>query len=169
MIKIFQSVYLPILFIPVCSIICLNSKCFLVLVAQSCQTLCNPMDCSPPGSSVHWILQARILEQLAILFSRGSSWPRDQTGVFCLAGNSLLAEPASGKHCSPLLFTRQSSKNLNKNAIFGGLLCFIYHINIIYFLQQYHKVGFLFQVCTNRESENDFSQGIECDIYSQTK
>ena len=41
--------------------------------AQSCQTLCDPMDCSPPGSSVHWISQARILEWVAISFSRGSS------------------------------------------------------------------------------------------------
>ena len=41
--------------------------------AQSCLTLCNPLDCSPPGSSVHGILQARILEQVAISFSRGSS------------------------------------------------------------------------------------------------
>ena len=48
-----------------------------VLVAQS--TLCNPMDCSPPGSSVHGILQARILEWVAMPFSRGSSWPRDWT------------------------------------------------------------------------------------------
>ena len=46
-------------------------------VAQSCPTLCNPMDCSPPGSSAHGILQARILEWLAISFSRGSSLPRD--------------------------------------------------------------------------------------------
>ena len=44
-----------------------------VLVAQSCPTLCHPMDCSPPGSSVHGILQARILEWVAISFSRGSS------------------------------------------------------------------------------------------------
>ena len=42
-----------------------------VLVAQSCPTLCNPMDCSLPGFSVHWILQARILEWIAIPFSRG--------------------------------------------------------------------------------------------------
>ena len=46
-----------------------------VLVAQSCPTLCNPMDCSPPGSSVHGILQARILEWAAISFSRGSYQP----------------------------------------------------------------------------------------------
>ena len=42
-------------------------------VTQSCPTLCDPVDCSPPGSSVHGILQARILEWVAISFSRGSS------------------------------------------------------------------------------------------------
>ena len=54
--------------------------------AQSCPTLCNPMDRSPPGSSVHGILQARILEWDAISFSRGSSRPRDRTQVSCIAG-----------------------------------------------------------------------------------
>ena len=48
-------------------------------VAQSCPTLCNPMDCSPPGSSIHGILQTRILEWVAISFSRESSQPRDRT------------------------------------------------------------------------------------------
>ena len=48
--------------------------------AQSCLTLCDPMDGSPPGSSVHGILQARILEWVAIPSSRESSGPRDQTG-----------------------------------------------------------------------------------------
>ena len=47
------------------------------VVAQSRPTLCNPVDCSPPGSSVHGILQARILEWVAVSFSRGSSQPRD--------------------------------------------------------------------------------------------
>ena len=55
-------------------------------VAQSCLTLCAPMDCSPPGSSVHGILQARILEYAAISFSRGSSQPRDWTRVSCIVG-----------------------------------------------------------------------------------
>ena len=50
---------------------------FLVLVTQSYPTLCDSMDCSPSGSPVHGILQARILEWVAIPFSRGSSWPRD--------------------------------------------------------------------------------------------
>ena len=55
-------------------------------VAQSCPTLCNPMDCSLPGSSLHGILQARVLEWVAISFSRGSSWPRDQTQVSRIPG-----------------------------------------------------------------------------------
>ena len=51
------------------------------LITQSCPTLCNPMDCSPPGSSVHGILQARVLEWGAMPSSRGSSQPRDRTEV----------------------------------------------------------------------------------------
>ena len=47
-------------------------------------TICDPVDCSLPGSSVHEILQARILEWVAISFSRGSSRPRDRTRVFCI-------------------------------------------------------------------------------------
>ena len=55
----------------------------VVKVAQSCTTLCDSMDCSLPGSSIHRILQARILEWVAIPFPRGSSQPRDQTQVSC--------------------------------------------------------------------------------------
>ena len=55
-------------------------------VAQLCPSLCDPMDCHPPGSSVHEIFQARILEWVAISFSRGSSQPRDRTWVSCTAG-----------------------------------------------------------------------------------
>ena len=60
-----------------------------MLAAQSCLTLCKPMDYSLPGSSVPGILQAWILEQIAIPFSRGSSLPRDQTWVSCI-GRQLL-------------------------------------------------------------------------------
>ena len=48
---------------------------------QLCPPLCNSMDCSPPGSSVHEILQGRRLEWVAMPFSKGSSWPRHQTHV----------------------------------------------------------------------------------------
>ena len=61
-------------------------------VAQSYPTLCDPVDCSPPGSSVHGILQARILEWVAVSFSRASSWPRDRTRVSRIAG-TLPSEP----------------------------------------------------------------------------
>ena len=54
-------------------------------VPQWCLTLCDPVDRSPPGSSVHGILQARILEWVAMPFTRGSSWPRNQTRVFCVS------------------------------------------------------------------------------------
>ena len=56
------------------------------LVTQSCPTLCNLMDCSPPGFSIHGILRARILEWIAISFSRASSRPRNQTQVSRIAG-----------------------------------------------------------------------------------
>ena len=60
--------------------------CVCVLVTELCPTLCDPMDCSPPGSSVHGILQARILEWVAFPSSRGSSQSRDWTWVSSIAG-----------------------------------------------------------------------------------
>ena len=74
--------------------------CVYDLVAQSCPTLYNIMDCRPPGSCVHGILQVRILQWVAISFSRGSSWPKDWTLVSTLQADSLPSEPP-GK---PLLY-----------------------------------------------------------------
>ena len=65
-----------------------SSHCCLVAKGHA-WLFCNPMGCSPPGSSVHGILQARRLEWVAISFSRASSWPRDRTQVSCLADDSL--------------------------------------------------------------------------------
>ena len=77
-----------------------------VLVAQSCPSLCNPMDCSLPSSSVHGILQASILEWVAIPFSRESSQLRDGTQVSCVAGRlyhlSHQGIPSRGKQASKL-------------------------------------------------------------------
>ena len=67
------------------SLLMAEHYCYVMLIAQSCPTLCDPMDCSPPVSSVHEIFQARILEWVAISFSRGSSQPRDRTQVSCNA------------------------------------------------------------------------------------
>ena len=61
----------------------------VVVQSLSCVWLCDPMDCNPLGSSVHRILQARILEWVAISFSRGSSWPRDWTQVSHIASRCL--------------------------------------------------------------------------------
>ena len=72
-------------------------------VAQSCPTLCNPMDCSPPGSSVPGILQARVLGWVAIPFSRGSSPPRDWTQVSHKVGGlcCLSRQGSPPQSCSP--------------------------------------------------------------------
>ena len=63
-----------------------------VLVTQSCLTLCDPMD-----YTVHGILQARILEWLAVLFSRGYSQPRDRIQVFCIAGGKRREAKSKGE------------------------------------------------------------------------
>ena len=73
-----------------------NGYAFFMCVcvcARSCLTLCNPMDCSPPDSSVHGIFQARILVWVAISFSRRSSWPRDRICVSCDASGFFTTEP----------------------------------------------------------------------------
>ena len=77
-----------------------------MLSCLSCPTLCNPMDCSPPGSSVHWILQARILEWVAMPSSRESSQIRDRThvsyifiGLQVLYHQSHLESPIKPRYC----------------------------------------------------------------------
>ena len=68
---------------------CTIGKPYAVQVTQSCPTLWDPVDCSPPCSSVHGIFQARVLEWGAISFSRGSSWPRDWTQVSSIVSKAL--------------------------------------------------------------------------------
>ena len=68
----------------------ISQGALVCLVAQSCLTLCDPMDCSPPGSSVRGILQARILEWVAVPFSRISSQTMDRTRVSRTAGESFM-------------------------------------------------------------------------------
>ena len=69
-----------------------------VLVIQSCLTLWDPMDCNLPGSSVYGIILAKILEWVAIPFSKGSSRPRDWTWVSCIAGGFLTIWAAREAH-----------------------------------------------------------------------
>ena len=82
--KIFWVEYISLGLVLFPSEIFLLLLCGMHMCAKSlqlCLTLCDPIDCSPPGSSVHGILQLRILEWAAIPFSRGVSWPRDQTHI----------------------------------------------------------------------------------------
>ena len=76
-----------------------NFLCGTCSVAQSCPILCDPMDYSPPGSSVHEIFQAKILKWVAIFFSRGLSPPRDRTHVSCVTGRFFTAEPPGKPLC----------------------------------------------------------------------
>ena len=88
------SSWLPLLIFPFSSFwLCQNVACnhhqsnkSESKVTQSCPNFCDPMDCSLPGSFIHEIFQARVLEWVAISFSRGSSWPRDRTQVSHIAG-----------------------------------------------------------------------------------
>ena len=77
--------------------VCIFSKCCVCAKSlHSCLTLCDLMDCSPPGSSVHGILQARAPEWAAMPSSRGSSWPRKWTQISCnscIAGRFFATQP----------------------------------------------------------------------------
>ena len=94
------------------------SACMHAQLLQLCPTLCNPMDYSPPGSLVHGIFQARILEWVAMPFSRGSSWPRDQTHISwisCFAGRFFAIEPPGKPKLDPYLMPySKANSTLNK-------------------------------------------------------
>ena len=84
---------------------------YVCVYTQSCQILCDPIDCSPPGSSVHGIFQVRILDWVAISYSRGSSQPRDQTHISCVSciGRQILYYPPPGKLTGLLASSMEAS------------------------------------------------------------
>ena len=93
----------------------------LYLVAQWCPTV-TPWTCSPPGSSVHGSLQARILEWVAISFSRGSSWPRDWTQVSRIAGRRFnLWATREAQYCMNLAAIEEGSLFLAVRHIYKSL------------------------------------------------
>ena len=102
-------------------------------VVQSYVTLCDPMDCSLPGSSIHGIFQTRVLEWVAISFSRGSSRPRDQTQVSLIAGRHSEELPnCFQSNCIILHFYQQN-------------ICFIFSTSsptfVIVYLSYYSHLG----------------------------
>ena len=100
-------------------------------MAQSCLTLCDPMDYSPPGSSVHGIFQTRVLKCAAISCSRASSWPRCQTSVICVSciGRQILYEYATWKPEKPYSAYNEQSTNydlLRRATVENPNQCFLY-------------------------------------------
>ena len=98
--------------------------CCCCLVATSCLTLCNPTDCSLPGSSVHGISQARILEWGVISFSWGSSQPRDGTYISCIGRGFFTTEPLGKPHMCTHTHTHTHTHTTTSKAqilLYGGL------------------------------------------------
>ena len=93
-----------------------------VYVCSVCLTLCDPMDCSPPGSSVHGIIPARILEWFAISSSKGSSLPRNQTRIACIGRWILL----------PLCHLGSLNKTIKYVKIIGWHTLISYVISALY-------------------------------------
>ena len=123
-------------------------------VIQLCPTFCDPIDCSPPGSSVHGILQARILEWVAISSSRGSSWPGDQTCVSCTpasAGSFFTTEPPARFPIAILysflfLFAKSANPTYNVKCFWILLVC--QRINPwAFWTIKYWLWGFLLYIC----------------------
>ena len=106
----------------------LNVHCSMCvcLIAELCLILCDPRDCSPPSSSVHGIFQARMLEWVAISFSRGFSQPRDQTRVSCVSciDRQILYHCVTGSQQHYLPQPSHGS-NLNYSAIKNEIMSFV--------------------------------------------
>ena len=124
---------------------------------QSCLTLCNPMDCSPPGSSVHGILQARILEWVAMPSSRGSSQPRERTRISCLLHWQEESLPLAvlGSPTIP-----DTSPGLNKTELLI-LLKFFYCIKARKNRYKHHPIGLFYVVSNQKFNSNQIEQKVK--------
>ena len=91
---------------------------------------CDPMDCSPPGSSVCGIFQARIPKWVAISFSRGFSWLRDQTQVSCVAGGFLTTEPPQ----RPICYVQTHKSDIHTHVYISVCIYTYIHTYMIYYL-----------------------------------
>ena len=119
-----------------------NEPKFLDLPIHVCMLVrlfWDPMDCSPPGSSVHGFFQARILAWVAISFSRGSSWPRDGTWVSCIAGRLLttwaIREAIHGKR--PPTWKSDKFLNLRYLLVFLLTLIFWYSNYLVFYCKNF--------------------------------
>ena len=119
--------------------VCALCVCVCVFVyAQSCLILCHPVECSPPGSSLHGSFQARILGWFATSSSMGSSRPKDWTGISCIscfAGGSFTAK-LMGKPVSPI--AQIISSGIFYSAI--PLLSLFWHVLLLLLLSRFSRV-----------------------------
>ena len=104
----------------------------LKVKVKSCPTLCDPVDCRPSGSSVHGISQARILEWVAISFSRGSSRPRDRTQVFCIAGRCFNLWATRKAQLEETNFASQGSRDMETSKYTKTCICISYRLHSPY-------------------------------------
>ena len=130
-----------------------------VKVAQSCLTLCDPIDCSPPRSSFHGISQARILEWVSISYSRESSRPRDWTWVSCIAGRFFTIWDTREALKQPIMSLNRNVCVYSHNGILG--ICFKKDANILSLLiQKFSKRYFL--INKSREQDGRTSDSPTC-------
>ena len=109
-----------------------------VLVTQSCLTLCDPMDCSPPGSSAHGILQARVLEWVTMSFSRGLPEPGIDPRSLALQADSLLSEPP-GSPIKVIIHAYSSTLSQNFPVVFyQKSLCREYYFTPLKIIYDFH-------------------------------
>ena len=92
-------------------------------VAQLCPILCDPMDCSPPDSSIHEIFQTRALQWVAIFFSSWSFWPRDRTWVSCIAARlfTSVLEEELNIHWLVVFYRQKASEQYQWSLFLEGL------------------------------------------------
>ena len=146
--------------------------------AQSCLTVCDPADCSPSSSSVHGILQARILKWIAISSSR-SSWPRDWTQVSCLAGGFFTTEPP-GKptnafkgyqlHVGQIQASEPDFQSVPQtlNPAFSFQLLFPYKYHLLYFDRSLSYISNKFSVFLNYRTRRIASNKKQHAIWSSS-
>ena len=122
-------------------------------VAQSCPTLCDPMDCSQPGSSVHGIFQAIVLEWIAISFSSGSSWPRDRTRVSRIVDRRITVW-AAREVLHVIIFSRKWGIGLFECFPYSGIKRSAYQNNFLFAIVTLFSWGYSYQFLISNVKSN---------------